>query len=56
VLEGLQWDIHRIWSTDWFRNPNGEVEKLRRRIEDLLARKAVRLEAGKAEGAAGGRQ
>ncbi|MBA4252088.1 MAG: DUF3320 domain-containing protein [Chlorobiaceae bacterium] len=28
VLESLGWKFHRIWSTDWFRNPNKELEKL----------------------------
>ena len=28
ILEGLGWDIHRIWSTDWFRDPNGQTAKL----------------------------
>ena len=27
VLEGLGWKIHRIWSTDWFRNPDAELGK-----------------------------
>ncbi|MCY3546036.1 MAG: DUF3320 domain-containing protein [Gemmatimonadetes bacterium] len=27
VLEGLGWKIHRIWSTDWFRNPELELGK-----------------------------
>ena len=27
VLEGLGWKFHRIWSTDWFQNPKGELEK-----------------------------
>ena len=27
VLEGLGWKIHRIWSTDWFRNPGLELGK-----------------------------
>ena len=27
VLEGLGWKIHRIWSTDWFRHQDREVEK-----------------------------
>lgn len=26
VLEGLGWQIHRIWSTDWFRNPDRELQ------------------------------
>ena len=28
VLEGLGWRLHRIWSTDWFRNPVRETGKL----------------------------
>lgn len=27
VLEGLGWRIHRIWSTDWYRSPDKELEK-----------------------------
>jgi len=32
ILEDLGWNIHRIWSTAWFRNPNRELAK----IEDVL--------------------
>ena len=35
VLERLRWTIYRIWSTDWFRNPNAEVQKLVEVIEEL---------------------
>jgi very-short-patch-repair endonuclease len=28
VLENLGWCLHRIWSTDWFRNPQRETDKL----------------------------
>jgi len=28
VLEGLGWKIHRIWSTDWWVNSAGEIEKI----------------------------
>jgi very-short-patch-repair endonuclease len=28
VLEGLGWRIHRIWSTDWFNNPETELRKV----------------------------
>lgn len=42
VLEGLGWKIHRIWSTDWFRDPRTE-----------LKRTAVAIEAARAMG--GGR-
>ena len=36
VLQNLGWEIHRIWSTDWFRDPRGETARLVRRIEALL--------------------
>ena len=28
VLEDRGWKIHRIWSTDWFKNPEGELRKV----------------------------
>lgn len=28
ILERLGWKIYRIWSTDWFRNPGLEMDKL----------------------------
>ena len=34
VLEGLGWRLHRIWSTDWFRNPQRESDKLLAAIRD----------------------
>ncbi len=33
VLEDLGWTIHRVWSTDWFRNPKHEIKKLNESIE-----------------------
>ena len=33
VLEGLGWRIHRIWSTDWFRNPDRELRRAAEAIE-----------------------
>ena len=35
VLERLDWNIYRIWSTDWFRNPRVEFEKLQAALERL---------------------
>ena len=37
VLEGLGWCIHRIWSTDWFRNPDRELRKAAEAIEAAKA-------------------
>lgn len=28
VLEGLGWRLYRIWSTDWYRNPQKEMERV----------------------------
>lgn len=28
ILEGLGWRIYRVWSTDWFSNPQVETEKM----------------------------
>ena len=34
VLEDLGWTIHRIWSTDWFRNPRQQLA----RVEEAIKR------------------
>ncbi len=36
VLESLGWKIHRIWSTDWWLNPEGEIETISRLLNSLL--------------------
>ncbi|WP_234409586.1 DUF3320 domain-containing protein [Ideonella sp. B508-1] len=36
VLEGLGWRIHRIWSTDWWMNAEGEIERLVTWLHALL--------------------
>ena len=36
VLENLGWKLHRIWSTDWFEDPKGQVQKLRISLENRL--------------------
>ncbi|MCH8282241.1 MAG: DUF3320 domain-containing protein [Chloroflexi bacterium] len=33
VLEGQGWRIHRVWSTDWFRNPERELKRVVEAIE-----------------------
>ena len=33
VLEDLGWQIHRIWSTDWFRNPRQEMLRVLHSID-----------------------
>lgn len=36
ILEGLGWRIHRIWSTDWWLNPEGEILKVMARLQTIL--------------------
>jgi very-short-patch-repair endonuclease len=36
ILEQLGWQLHRIWSTDWFNNPRREAERLRTIIASRL--------------------
>jgi very-short-patch-repair endonuclease/RecA/RadA recombinase len=36
VLEGLGWKFHRIWSTDWFRDPRRQIERLRDALNGAL--------------------
>lgn len=43
VLEGLGWTIHRLWSTDWFKDPQGQVERLVGLIE--ASRQAARAQS-----------
>ncbi len=35
ILEGLGWKIHRIWSTDWWHDPDKEIQKLLNRIRQV---------------------
>ena len=36
VLEGLGWKIVRVWSTDWFRNPDLQLQRVENAIHDAL--------------------
>jgi very-short-patch-repair endonuclease len=38
VLENLGWKIARVWSTDWWRDPEGEMQKLLASLDGLVAR------------------
>lgn len=37
VLRNLGWRLHRIWSTDWFRNPERELDRAEAEIKRALA-------------------
>lgn len=36
ILKKMGWRIYRIWSTDWFANPNKEFAKLEQHINELV--------------------
>ena len=36
-LEGMGWRFHRVWSTDWFRRPELELDKLEKVINTARA-------------------
>ena len=40
ILENLGWSIIRIWSTDWFRDPTGELARVSSELKRLIAAKA----------------
>jgi very-short-patch-repair endonuclease len=37
ILENLGWNMIRIWSTDWFRDPNGELDRVCADLKRLMA-------------------
>lgn len=51
VLEGLGWRFHRIWSTEWFRNPTQEIARMQQAIERAIEEQARLDERGAVEAA-----
>jgi very-short-patch-repair endonuclease len=43
VLEGMGWRLHRIWSTDWFRNQNRETERALHAIDEAIESEDVEV-------------
>lgn len=37
ILEGLGWELYRIWSTDWWLHPHEPLQKLLARLEALVS-------------------
>ena len=37
VLESLGWKLHHVWSTDWFRAPEFEIDSIEQHVRRLLA-------------------
>ena len=44
-LERLGWEFHRIWSTDWLRDPEREVARVHRGVRPAVARSNERAAA-----------
>jgi very-short-patch-repair endonuclease len=42
VLRNLQWDIARVWSTDWFRNPDAEADRIAARVQAIVEAEQAR--------------
>jgi len=40
VLEGLGWNIQRIWSTDWFKNPQAQLKPIIEQLHKLKTKVA----------------
>lgn len=38
VLKGLGWDLARVWSTDWWIDPHGALERLDATLKEALER------------------
>ena len=51
VLRGLGWEIERIWSTDWWVDPGGTLERVHARLNDLLAQDRERRALAESEAA-----
>jgi very-short-patch-repair endonuclease len=45
VLEARGWTIHRVWSTDWFKDRAGQIERLVKLIEADRVRAAQEADA-----------
>lgn len=51
VLEDQGWTIHRVWSTDWFRQPTEQLRRIASAIERARARLGMRMEESTITGA-----
>ena len=45
VLERMGWKMHRVWSTEWIRNPEGEKERLMEFVRDALQHHGQQMDA-----------
>ena len=50
ILERLGWNIHRVWSTDWFNSPDREMGRLIEALEKWREAAATSYEARRERG------
>lgn len=41
VLLGLGWNLHRVWSSDWWDNPNREIERIEAAIKEVIMKQSL---------------
>lgn len=41
ILENLGWEMYRIWSTDWFNNPDAALQPILQRLDALATQYAT---------------
>lgn len=41
ILENLGWEIHRIWSTDWFKRPQEQIKRVLDRLSKLVEQSKI---------------
>ncbi len=44
ILENLGWKIRRIWSTDWFDNPEAQIQPILNELDSLKTKPSVAIE------------
>lgn len=44
VLESRGWILHRIWSTDWFKDREGQIERILRLVEESKRRRLEEIQ------------
>jgi very-short-patch-repair endonuclease len=45
ILENLGWTIRRIWSTDWFKNPQAQLQPILLQLDQMRTPVAISAEA-----------
>ena len=54
VLEGLGWNLHRIWSRDWYVDPERELQRVLERVKACAGKDSLEIKATPGPIVAGG--